>query len=150
MRRVIVESPYAGDIRLNLLYLKFCLRDCLLRGEAPFASHGLYIGSLNDELPHERELGITAGYAWRSVAEHSVFYVDLGFSRGMRAAYDSLGGNSYYERRLPAGLVQQIRDATAVCPNPDCASVPELICGVTTRKAIAIAELDKRLRSGAL
>lgn len=33
MRRVIVESPYAGDIEKNVTYARAAIRDCLSRGE---------------------------------------------------------------------------------------------------------------------
>lgn len=87
---VILESPYAGDIEANLTYLRRCMRDCLLRGEAPFASHGLYTqeGVLRDEVPEEREHGIQAGFAWRSVAKKTVVYLDLGTSKGMQYGID--------------------------------------------------------------
>jgi len=90
MRRVIVESPYAGDIERNLRYLRACLRDCLLRGEAPFASHALFTqpGVLRDEIPTERELGIEAGFAWRAAADATIFYEDLGTTRGMIAGLE--------------------------------------------------------------
>ena len=39
MKRVIIESPYSGDIPRNLLYARLCVFDCLQRGEAPYASH---------------------------------------------------------------------------------------------------------------
>ena len=70
MRLVIIESPYAGNVPLNLLYLRACMRDCLSRGEAPFASHALYTqpGVLDDGDPAERAHGIEAGFAWRAVA----------------------------------------------------------------------------------
>lgn len=86
MRRVIVESPYAGDIERNLEYARQCMHDCLMRGEAPFASHLLYAQPhiLDDDVPEERELGILAGFAWRSVAEATVVYTDHGISNGMR------------------------------------------------------------------
>lgn len=86
--RVIIESPYAGDVERNLRYLRACMRDSLLRGEAPFASHGLYtqLGVLDDLNPEERKLGINAGFAWRSSAELVVFYLDLGWSPGMEQA----------------------------------------------------------------
>ena len=42
MRRVIVESPYAGDVERNIAYVRAAMRDCLMRGEAPLASHLLY------------------------------------------------------------------------------------------------------------
>lgn len=86
MKRVIVESPFAGNVEYNLRYLRACLRDCLLRGEAPFASHALYTqeGVLDDGKPHEREHGIAAGFAWREAADKTVVYHDLGISGGMR------------------------------------------------------------------
>jgi hypothetical protein len=86
MRRVIIESPYAGDVERNLRYLRACMADCLRRGEAPFASHGLYTqdGVLDDTVPAERALGITAGFAWRRMADATVVYMDLGVSSGMR------------------------------------------------------------------
>lgn len=84
-RLVIIESPYAGDVASNITYARECVRDSLLRGEAPIASHLLYTqdGILNDDLPNERAHGITAGLAWRIVADASVVYTDLGISRGM-------------------------------------------------------------------
>lgn len=85
MIRVIIESPYAGDVEKNLRYLRACMRDCLQRGETPYASHGLYTqaGVLRDEVSEEREWGIQAGFAWREVSEKTVVYTDLGMSRGM-------------------------------------------------------------------
>jgi hypothetical protein len=102
MRRVVIESPYAGDVERNLRYLRACMRDCLLRDEAPYASHALYtqLGVLDDGIPAERERGIAAGFAWREQAELVVFYVDLGWSRGMEAAYACLEGRPYEFRNL--------------------------------------------------
>jgi hypothetical protein len=82
---VLLESPYAGDTERNLRYLRACMRDCLLRGEAPFASHALYTqpGVLQDEVPTERALGIEAGLQWGRMAARTVVYADLGISRGM-------------------------------------------------------------------
>ncbi len=85
MRRVLIESPYAGDIELNLRYLRACMADCFYRGEAPFASHGLYTqpGVLDDDDHIERALGIAAGFLWGEHAEAVVVYCDLGVSPGM-------------------------------------------------------------------
>lgn len=90
MKRVIVESPYAGDVERNVEYARACIRDCLARGEAPIASHLLFTqpGILNDGIPYERERGMRAGWAWLEVAESVVFYVDYGMSNGMREAWD--------------------------------------------------------------
>ncbi len=85
MRLVIIESPYAGDIETNVRYARACVRDSLLRGEAPIASHLLYTqpGILRDEIEAERQHGIDAGLAWRRVADASIVYADLGISKGM-------------------------------------------------------------------
>lgn len=90
MRRVIVESPYAGDVEKNETYARACLHDCLVRGEAPFASHLLYTqrGVLRDDVPGERTLGIEAGLVWGTVAEATVVYIDLGISAGMQKGID--------------------------------------------------------------
>ncbi len=85
MRRVIIESPFVGDIERNTRYLRACLADCLQRGEAPFASHGLYTqpGVLDDQDPAQRELGLLAGFAWHAMADATVVYTDLGMTPGM-------------------------------------------------------------------
>jgi len=86
MKKVILESPYAGDIEQNLAYAKECLKDSLMRGEAPIASHLLYTMVLDDNVPEERDTGIKAGLAWLEKADLHVFYVDLGMSKGMEYA----------------------------------------------------------------
>lgn len=85
MRLVIIESPYAGDVERNVEYARKCVRDSLMRGEAPIASHLLYTqpGILDDTITEERQHGIEAGLAWRAVAHASVVYADFGVSRGM-------------------------------------------------------------------
>ena len=108
MKRVIIESPYAGNIERNVAYARAAMADCLARGEAPYASHLLYTqpGVLRDEDPLEREIGITAGFAWRDVADLTVFYVDLGWSAGMlRASMHAQKSGFAYETRnlMPPG-----------------------------------------------
>lgn len=83
MRRVILESPYAGDIITHLIYARRAMRDSLDRGEAPFLSHLLYTQTLMDEDPIQRERGIDAGMDWMRVSEATVVYTDYGISRGM-------------------------------------------------------------------
>lgn len=85
VRLVILESPYAGDVEANVAYARTCVRDSLLRGEAPITSHLLYTqaGILNDDIPAERQHGIDAGLAWLRAADASVVYTDRGISRGM-------------------------------------------------------------------
>jgi hypothetical protein len=82
-RLVILESPYAGEVELNVDYAQECLADCLRRGEAPLASHLLYTQVLDDLQPDERTLGIEAGLAWAVKADATVVYTDRGISPGM-------------------------------------------------------------------
>lgn len=88
-RRVILESPFGSDdpaeVKRNIRYARACLRDSLLRDEAPLASHLLYTqaGVLKDRDPEERKRGITAGLTWAPVATASAIYTDLGVTPGM-------------------------------------------------------------------
>lgn len=87
---MVIESPYTGDVARNVAYAREALRDSLLRGEAPFASHLLYTqpGVLRDEDKTERALGIAAGLDWGDGADLVAVYADLGFSSGMREGVD--------------------------------------------------------------
>ena len=92
---VILETPFMGVVKgdgdtphsqaFNERYLNAALHDSLLRGEAPFASHGLYtrFGVLDDNIPAERELGMTTGWHVMQRASYVIVYGDLGFSSGM-------------------------------------------------------------------
>lgn len=104
MKRVLLESPFAGDVERNIAYARACIKDSLNRGEAPIASHLLYTqqGILNDDIPSERIQGIDAGLAWKDVAELHVFYVDYGYTEGMLYAkeYATINQIPVEERRL--------------------------------------------------
>lgn len=119
MKKVILESPFAGDVERNIRYARACVRDSLLRGEAPIASHLLYTqpGILDDDIPAERQHGIDAGLAWRTVSEGTVVYTDMGTSRGMQYGIDAAraSGKSVEFRTLPASVLDLLglRPATA-------------------------------------
>ncbi|MDP3026289.1 MAG: hypothetical protein Q8N63_01170 [Nanoarchaeota archaeon] len=91
LKFVDIETPYMNSthegIVRNIKYARACVRDSLLRGEIPFASHLFYTqaGILDDNLPNERERGIMAG---KSIIEKlnatTVVYTDLGISKGMK------------------------------------------------------------------
>lgn len=85
MKLVVVESPFAGNVEANIKYGRACLRDSLMRNEAPIASHLLYTqeGVLKDTDPNERALGMLAGFHWNKHAEMVAVYQDYGISRGM-------------------------------------------------------------------
>lgn len=91
MRRVVIESPFKElegeepeeSRAINFAYLQECIRDCLLRREACFASHQMYTKALDDAKPDERELGLQAGFEWHRVADLLVVYTDRGITSGM-------------------------------------------------------------------
>ena len=85
MRPVVIESPYAGDVKRNLAYARACMKDALKRGEAPIASHLLYThpGILDVGISEERKLGMEAGFVWGALAHSCAVYIDHGISPGM-------------------------------------------------------------------
>jgi hypothetical protein len=112
-RLVVIESPYgtnpdgsrvdAETLARNERYLDACMLDSFARGEFPFASHGLYPRVLRDARSEERARGLEAGFAWGTCAPVRAFYVDLGFTDGMRAGREQalfLGQRIEY-RNLP-------------------------------------------------
>lgn len=128
--RNVFDSGWCGspenDIRLrNTYYARAAMLDCLLRGEAPYASHLLYTQVLDDDEEEERRRGMEAGIELShrllldEDAQH-VFYDELGISGGMRAAtaklypsdapprYDlrQLGekARAWYLERVPASI----------------------------------------------
>jgi len=113
---VILESPFKGDdwskTERNIEYARLCMRDCLMRGEAPYASHLLYTqhNVLDDKNPEERKLGITAGFAWRYFAKKTVVYTDFGISSGVeQGVEDSIEKGIPVEyRKLPQELLKLV------------------------------------------
>lgn len=91
---VIIESPFSGPtpeiIERNTHYARHCVRDSVLRGEAPIASHLLFTqqGILRDDVSEERKLGIESGHAWMRVADCIAVYTDYGISPGMNEGID--------------------------------------------------------------
>lgn len=104
-QRVIIESPFSGNVEKNLQYLRAAMRHCLLNGEAPYASHALYPqpGVLDDANMTERQIGIEAGFAWHESAEKTIVYEDLGISGEMRVgiARSERLGKPIERRKLP-------------------------------------------------
>ncbi len=124
MKLVVIESPLKGHVpawaqRIKFLarwierfnrarnkrYAKACMRDSLLRGEAPYASHLIYdqAGILDDTISSERERGMLAGFAWGARGEVTAVYVDFGVSSGMERGVEAAGraGRAVEYRTLP-------------------------------------------------
>lgn len=103
MRTVMIESPFEGGTEReadNVGYAKRCMNDALRRGEAPYLSHLLYPGTLDDTIPEQRERGITAGHAIAARMDAWIFYLDRGVTRGMLQGIDAAvaaGFRPYHE-----------------------------------------------------
>ena len=84
MKITIVESPYSSPDRLTCLrYACWACFDCILRGEAPFASHLLFTQIL-PETPTSRDLGLAMRDTIAKATQGLVAqYVDLGTTAGM-------------------------------------------------------------------
>jgi hypothetical protein len=106
MKRVIIESPFAGDVETNIDYARACVRDSLLRNEAPIASHLLYTQPdiLRDDNLNERNKGMDAGFVWSKVADLIAVYTDRGISEGMKRGI---------EKATQAGVSVEFRSLTA-------------------------------------
>jgi hypothetical protein len=115
MRCVVIESPYAGkddiEVERNIRYLRACLRDSLMRGEAPYASHGLYTqpGVLDDSDPEQRRLGMDAGFDIGDRLDAVVAYTDFGVTGGMFESLDRRPQWYPEERQLDPDVVNEIK-----------------------------------------
>ena len=90
MKRLVIESPYAGDVEDNIEFARVVCLYAIYLGYAPIASHLLYTQFLDDDIQEERMLGIEAGLAWSSQAEEVWFCLQEGakLSKGMSLAMD--------------------------------------------------------------
>jgi len=117
-KKVLIESPYAGNVERNVRYARACCRHLMLstandeRPLAPYASHLFYTqpGLLDDGTLIERELGIGAGLAWGEDAEETIVCIDLGISSGMERGIEAAHtvGRPVREFQLPADLLREI------------------------------------------
>lgn len=123
--RVMIESPYAGDVKANEAYLAECIAHSLGRREAPFASHGFYVHYLDDKDAEQRQIGIACRHAWASHADVVRFYTDRGLSTGMWEAYlhalnaekaidvvSIVGNGAHYQDHCERRSIQHTADLT--------------------------------------
>ncbi len=114
MSVVMIESPYSGDIDRNIRYLALCGFDAgVLHDECAYASHGwmtqhpqakgFFVSDYEkkwDVLTRDQAIGISQ--RMRKRADKTVFYTDLGWSSGMKAAkaYCEQNGLPFEERTV--------------------------------------------------
>ena len=94
----MIESPYSGDIDRNIRYLDLALADSeIIYGESPYASHGVmtrhpraknyFVSDYDSKWDIlTREGAISLSQNFRHLVKKTVFYVDRGWSSGMKSA----------------------------------------------------------------
>lgn len=85
-KTVILESPFAGDVKNNVEYAKKLIHDLAYQGFAPSASHLLYTQMLDDTKEFDRRLGIDKGLDYAHNRD-SIIGIDRGISNGMKYGY---------------------------------------------------------------
>jgi hypothetical protein len=114
MAVVMLETPYSGDIDRNVRYLSACSISCsVLYDELVYASHAamtqhpraqkVFVSDYDpkwDTLTRDR--AIEMSQRMRAKCDTTVFYTDLGWSRGMLDAKKHCEDNTllFEERRL--------------------------------------------------
>ena len=58
---IYVCSPYRGDVAVNTEFAKRCCSEVIRAGKTPFAPHLFFTQFLDDNIPDERERGISCG-----------------------------------------------------------------------------------------
>jgi len=86
--RVIIESPFAGDVEKNVKYAQKAMLHSIRLGESPLAFHLLYTQVLDDTKPTQRNKGIRRSFKWHLQADIIAIYSDLGVTPGMRLAIE--------------------------------------------------------------
>ena len=115
---VLIESPYGSEkiseVVRNICYARACVRDSVIRGEFPLASHLFFTqpGILDDNISEERQRGIDIGLAIGGLADRSAFYMYFGESRGMKYARDNAlkSGREIEERTLGDNWLKEYSD----------------------------------------
>ncbi len=113
-----LETPYSGDVDRNLRYLMLCGFESFQRGAMPVATHSFmtahpaalhfFVSDYAKEWDvFSREEAIERGTVLRRRCDRTVFYVDLGMSRGMTAAMQYCKANNlpFEVRKLDVDLV---------------------------------------------
>lgn len=112
--RVLIESPFAGEVDRNQMYARFCSHHSVTKmNEAPYASHLYYTQEfiLDDDVHEERMMGIDAGLEWGKAADTTVVYLDLGISSGIAYGVKNArdAGRIVDYRQLPEDLWEKFR-----------------------------------------
>jgi hypothetical protein len=105
MQCVLLETPCSGNEHPIFYerYAKACIRDSLLRNEAPLSAFLLYkqSGILNNFISSEQILGRLAQSEWSKFCKKIIVYKDLGLTKEMQINIDSaVASNKIVEYRI--------------------------------------------------
>ncbi len=105
MRRVVLESPYKGDVAENHAYAGLATLALAGKGLAAYASHLHLTSFLDDRVPFQRDLGIELGLVLAEAMDGAVFALDRGWSGGMDGAWNRHRSNDLPTLALSLALV---------------------------------------------
>ncbi|HEY6020898.1 MAG TPA: hypothetical protein VIY48_13665, partial [Candidatus Paceibacterota bacterium] len=96
MKRITVESPLAGDVKVNEEFARAVCHYITKRGDSPYASHLFFTQFLDDLNPEERTQGIEAGFAWGMWGNEVWFCLEKGrhadLSNSMKLGHQRYSG----------------------------------------------------------
>lgn len=107
MRCVYIASPLSHDTQLGVeihkAYARAACSHATSLGESVYCPHVTLTQWLDDKVPEQRALGMAAGNAMLARMDAIIFYIDMGWSRGMKAELASARklGLTIETRRLP-------------------------------------------------
>jgi hypothetical protein len=116
---VFLESPYSGNIDTNTRYASACAIECaVVRDELAYASHlqmtqhprakNVFVSDYDDKWDTlTRDQAIKMSQRMRERCDMTVFYVDLGWSKGMIEAREYCVANqlSFDVRKISVKLL---------------------------------------------
>lgn len=91
-KMVYVASPVKGDLLVNLERAKVYCRYAIMQEVLPVVPHLMYSGSLNDEEPLERDIGMGLGIQLLSMCDELWVFGQF-ISEGMLAEIESAKQN---------------------------------------------------------
>jgi hypothetical protein len=136
MSVAMIESPYSGDIDRNIRYLALCSFDAgILHDECPYASHAsmtqhprsknMFVSDYDKKWDvFTRDKAIHMSQRMRKRCDKTVFYIDLGWSNGMKEAikYCEKNGLPYEERKID---VSKLSEKISFCSKEFCEAILE-------------------------
>lgn len=98
---VYIAAPYSGDVQANVDYAKKAALYAIKSGATPIVPHLLYPAILDDNVPGERELGISLDLNLLAVCDQLWLFVHNGVTPGMQVELDYAIDHGIQVERFP-------------------------------------------------